>query len=53
MEMDFYVPTEHNVLHTGWPDTKIMVLPGVEITTSLGLSIYLGVLERRADLLIF
>lgn len=36
MGMDFYVPTEHNVLHTGWPDTKIMVLPGVEITTSLG-----------------
>lgn len=36
MGMDFYVPTEHNVLHTGWPDTRIMVVPGVEITTSLG-----------------
>lgn len=36
MGMDFYVPTEHNVLHTGWSDTRIMVVPGVEITTSLG-----------------
>lgn len=36
MGMDFYIPTEHNVLHTGWPETKIMVVPGVEITTCLG-----------------
>lgn len=36
MEMDFYIPTEHNVLHTGWPEAKVMVVPGVEITTSLG-----------------
>ena len=36
MGMDFYIPTEHNVLHTGWPEAKVMVVPGVEITTSLG-----------------
>ena len=36
MGMDFYVPTEHNVVHTGWPETDIMILPGVEITTCLG-----------------
>ena len=36
MGMDFYIPTEHNVLHTGWTEAKVMVVPGVEITTSLG-----------------
>lgn len=34
--MDFYIPTEHNVLHTGWCDTDIMIVPGIEITTDLG-----------------
>jgi len=24
------------VVHTGWPETDIMILPGVEITTCLG-----------------
>lgn len=36
MNLDYYIPTEHNVLHTGWPDTDVMILPGVEITTTLG-----------------
>lgn len=36
MDMDFYVPTEHNVLHTGFVDTNICILPGVEITTRKG-----------------
>ncbi len=36
MEMDFYVPTEHNLIHTGWCDTDICILPGVEITTEKG-----------------
>lgn len=34
--MDFYMPTEHNLLHTGWEDTKLMVIPSVEVTTDLG-----------------
>lgn len=36
MRLDFYVPTEHNVIHTGWIDTDIMIVPGVEITTEKG-----------------
>ena len=36
MGMDFYVPTEHNVIHTGWCGTKICILPGVEFTTEKG-----------------
>lgn len=36
MDMDFYVPTEHNVLHTGWVQTDVMVVPGVELTTEKG-----------------
>jgi len=36
MELDYYIPTEHNVLHTGWPKTEVMIVPGVEITTALG-----------------
>ena len=31
MKMDFYVPTEHNLIHTGWCDTSLCVLPGVEV----------------------
>lgn len=36
MDMDFYVPTEHNVLHTGWQKTELLIIPGVEITTEQG-----------------
>lgn len=36
MQMDFYVPTEHNLVHTGWIDTPVMPVPSVEITTGLG-----------------
>jgi hypothetical protein len=35
MGLDFYVPTEHNVLHTSWPDTRLLIVPGLEMT-SLG-----------------
>ena len=36
MDMDFYVPTEHNVVPTGWIDDSLLILPGVEITTEIG-----------------
>lgn len=36
MEMDFYVPTEHNLVHAGWVDTDKLIVPGVEITTEMG-----------------
>lgn len=36
MGMDYYVPTEHNAIHTGWIDTDVMVVPGIEITTEDG-----------------
>ncbi|MCD8197578.1 MAG: CehA/McbA family metallohydrolase [Lachnospiraceae bacterium] len=36
MGLDYYVPTEHNTLHSGWPLTRTMIVPGVEITTTLG-----------------
>lgn len=36
MELDFYVPTEHNLMHTGWCDTSLCILPGIEITTDKG-----------------
>lgn len=36
MAMDFYVPTEHNLMHTGWCSTDVMILPGIEITTERG-----------------
>lgn len=43
MGLDFYAPTEHNVLHTGWPNTEVLILPGVEITTCLGHANLFGV----------
>ncbi len=36
MELDFYVPTEHNLMHTGWCAKDICILPGIEITTDNG-----------------
>lgn len=36
MGLDFYTPTEHNTIHTGWCDTSLLILPGIEITTILG-----------------
>jgi hypothetical protein len=36
MGLDFYVPTEHNALHTEVPDTRVMVLPGLEVTSADG-----------------
>lgn len=36
MQMDFYVPTEHNVIHTGWKHTEVMIVPGVEVTAEKG-----------------
>ena len=34
MQMDFYVPTEHNVIHTGWKHTEVMIVPGIEVTAA-------------------
>ena len=36
LEMDFYIPTEHNLMHTGWCTTDVLVVPGIEITTERG-----------------
>lgn len=46
MELDYYIPTEHNVLHTGWTDTDVMVVPGVEITTPIGHANLFGIDKR-------
>lgn len=35
-DLDFYIPTEHNLIHTGWPESSLCIIPGIEITTSLG-----------------
>lgn len=36
MNLDFYVPTEHNLMHTGWRKSDLLIVPGCEITTDLG-----------------
>lgn len=46
MGLDYYIPTEHNVLHTGWTDTDVMIVPGVEITTALGHANLFGIDKR-------
>lgn len=50
MKLDYYMATEHNVVHTGWPDTPVCVMPGVEVTTTLGHANLFG-LTRRPDCL--
>lgn len=51
MEMDFYVPTEHNLMHTGWCDTDLCILPGIEITTDMGHFNLFGITEMPEKLL--
>lgn len=51
MEMDFYVPTEHNLMHTGWCDTDICILPGIEITTDKGHFNLFGITDMPEKLL--
>lgn len=48
--LDYYVPTEHNVVHTGWQDTSVMIVPGVEVTTTLGHANLFGLTERPETL---
>ena len=43
MGLDYYAPTEHNVLHTGWRDTDVLILTGVEVTTVIGHANIFGV----------
>ena len=51
MEMDFYVPTEHNLMHTGWCDTSLCILPGIEITTDRGHFNLFGITEIPENVL--
>lgn len=46
MKLDFYVPTEHNLIHTGWKKTELLIVPGVEITDGLGHFNMFGITER-------
>ena len=48
--LDFYLATEHNLLHTGWPETSLMVLPGIEITTGQGHANLFGLTKRPESL---
>ncbi|MFB5268661.1 CehA/McbA family metallohydrolase [Paenibacillus enshidis] len=43
--LDFMVITEHNFLTTGWPETELLVIPGVEVTSSKGHFNILGIRE--------
>lgn len=46
MNLDFYTATEHNLLHTGWAATDVLILPGVEITTGVGHANIFSVVQR-------
>lgn len=35
-DLDFFTPTEHNVFHQSWPDSNILIIPGMEFTSTLG-----------------
>lgn len=51
MDMNFYVPTEHNLMHTGWCETDLCILPGIEITTDKGHFNLFGITEMPEKLL--
>lgn len=35
-KLDFFVTTEHNIIHTGFPKSNVLVIPGIEITDQKG-----------------
>lgn len=35
-ELDFFVTTDHNIIQTGFPESEVLVIPGIEITTPKG-----------------
>ncbi|MBS4219113.1 CehA/McbA family metallohydrolase [Bacillus sp. FJAT-49711] len=41
--LDFFVATEHNIVHTSWTEEGILVIPGVEVTSTKGHWNVLGV----------
>jgi hypothetical protein len=49
MNLDFFVATDHNILSTGWPEGKVLVIPGMEVTSPWGHFNTLG-LNRWIDL---
>lgn len=51
MGMDFYVPTEHNLMHTGWLDDSKCILPGTEITTNYGHFNIFGIKKMPSQLM--
>ncbi|WP_410531072.1 CehA/McbA family metallohydrolase [Streptococcus sp. VEG1o] len=48
--LDFYVATEHNLLHTGWEKTELFVMPGIEMTTNFGHANVFGLTKRPENL---
>ncbi|MDR1298677.1 MAG: CehA/McbA family metallohydrolase, partial [Oscillospiraceae bacterium] len=49
MGLDFYTPTEHNVIHTAWPGTPPLALPGIEVTSEKGHFNIIGLKELPSD----
>lgn len=49
-KLDFYVTTEHNVIHTGFEATDELIIPGIEITTEFGHLNCFGIKERPEKL---
>ena len=43
--LDFIVITEHNIMTPGWPESPLLVIPGIEYTPALGHFNALGIRE--------
>ncbi|WP_274361725.1 CehA/McbA family metallohydrolase [Paenibacillus thermotolerans] len=41
--LDFITVTEHNLITTGWPESPLLVIPGIEITSTKGHYNVLGI----------
>ncbi|MCP3776595.1 CehA/McbA family metallohydrolase [Paenibacillus sp. MZ04-78.2] len=41
--LDFITVTEHNLMTTGWPESPLMVIPGIEVTSTKGHYNVLGI----------
>ncbi|WP_062106445.1 CehA/McbA family metallohydrolase [Bacillus niameyensis] len=44
-KLDFFVATDHNIVHTSWSEEEVLIIPGIEVTTSKGHWNILGVQE--------
>jgi hypothetical protein len=49
LNLDFYTATDHNTIHTAWPEAPPFMLPGIEVTSKRGHLNIIGLQRLPSD----